>query len=283
LGLFSCEKEGEGLMPEDFINQDIQDALYKPFFARVDGYAFNGKSINAEYNGSQLVIIGNNNNKEQIVLVTNGYKVGTYIGNSTGANQIYYASENEFFFSFKPNEENKSIVRITEYDEVESSISGVFNAELYIPNTKKVIRITEGQFNDLYVEIPFLGKMTAVYEGEQFFSENCTYVSTSNQGATIETIQAIGKNDSTSFTISIREPLAATSYYVSDPKVSVTYNSNIYSSAIETKYIEQTGIVDINEINQQEGVVKGSFNVELQNFNGNTLNFQMGNFEAKYN
>jgi hypothetical protein len=279
--LISCEEEGEPLTSEDFINEDFQKALFKPFFARVDAYPFNSEGANLEFNGSQLIVSATNENGEQISFSCSDYRPGVYLGGKDGINQVTYFRDNAGYSSLSADGENSAVITIQEYDEENSTVSGTFQAELLVPDSRDVIVISDGQFNDQYVYIPFTGKMNAQFQGKLFESDNCSYVSSSNQGATIETIQGIGRNDSTTFTIIIREALQLKSYDVSSTEVSVSYNSNVFDSSVETQYVEQSGTVEITEINPQEGTVKGTFNVEVQNFNGKKLNFQMGTFEAK--
>jgi hypothetical protein len=279
LSAWACE-DAEPLTAQDFINPDLEAIRNRPFYAEIDGVPFNTENTSGRSEG-QLTATGRKESQE-IFIVTTSLEVGVYFGNAQGSNRVVYRDGNDFYSSRRSSGENNAIITITEYDQQASTISGTFEASVYLPGSNKAIQIEDGVFNDLKVTIVATGKMRAnLSNGDIFDATACQFFSTTAMGSTREVINASINNDTISINITINEPIAEKTYDISDPLVNFIYNANTFSTnAMQNSYFGQTGSITISRVNTQNRIVRGTFNVNTQNFNGQGLNFQNGTFEA---
>ncbi|MEQ8909139.1 MAG: DUF6252 family protein [Vicingaceae bacterium] len=275
----ACE-EPEPLTADDFVNEDLQAFLNPPFQVEVDRATFFEETVSASFAQGQLVVRAFKGD-EQIAFTTKDIEEGIYTGDASGFNQVYYQDGTEAYASLSMNSTNDAEIVILDYDETNSLISGTFEGTVINANNGKSLRISDGKFNDLKVEAPFTGNMASqINNNASFSSSNCQYVSTSNQGTTVETITAYTAGNQKSITIIIRRAISPGIYNLSDPEVSFTYNDDTFNSDPATVYSGQSGNIQITNVNQATGQLSGTFEIQAQNFNGNVLNFQMGNFTA---
>ena len=279
--LGSCE-DPEPLTAEDFVNKDLLALSNRKYYAEVDGYPFSTENIYAEFRNDRLLLMATKGD-EVVSFTTSGIEQGVYFGDPFGRNQISYTDGSSAYGSLNVNQENNAEISILEFDEKNSLISGTFEATVYLSgSSKEQFVIDEGQFNDVYVNIPFLGNMYAdLNKGLPFNSTFCNRYTSSNQSGTTEIINSSMNSDSIQLSFTIREPLSLKTYDLTDPIITFNYNSNTFSTnTFVTTYFAQSGSLVITEINTQEGIVKGNFYGNTQNFNGDVLNFQNGNFVA---
>lgn len=279
LSIFACE-EPEPLTADDFVNEDLQKFLNPPFQVEVDRATFFEESVTAAFAQGQLTVRAIKGN-EQIAFTTNGIQEGIYSGMLSNLNQIYFQEDNEVYTSLRANGTNQAEIVILEYNKEEDLISGTFKGQVVHSNQKERLSITNGKFNDLKVEIPFTGEMNATLSTRPTFSSlNCQYISSSNLGVTVETITAYTNGNQQSINIIIRRALSPGIFNLSDTDVSFTYNDDVFNTDPVTIFTGQSGNIQVISINQTTGEIKGTFEVQTQNFNGEILNFQMGTFTA---
>ena len=275
----SCE-DAEPLTAQDFINPDLEAIRNRPFYAEIDGVPFLTTNTSGRSEG-QLTATGRKESQE-IFIVTDSPEEGVYIGNAQGTNRVVYRNGSDFYSSRRSNGENNAIISITEYDQQASTISGTFEATVYLAGQNKGIQIEDGVFNNLKITVIPSGKMRAnLSNGTVFDANACQFFSTTAMGATREVINASINNDTISINITINESISVKSYDIADPLVNFIYNANTFSAnAMQNSYFGQSGAINITQINTQNRTVRGTFNANTQNFGGQSLSFQNGTFEA---
>lgn len=279
LAAIACE-DAEPLTFQDFINPDLEAIRNRPFYAEIDGVPFSTDNRSALSEG-QLTVSGRKESQE-ISIVTTSLEVGVYLGNAQGSNRVVYRSGSDFYSSLQSSGENNAMITITKYDKQASTISGTFEATVYLPGNNTPIQIEDGVFNNLEVSVISSGKMRVnLSNGTVFDANACQFFSTTAMGSTREVINASINNDTISINITINEPIAVKSYDIADPLVNFIYNANSFSTnAMQNSYFGHSGSINISEVDSQNSIVKGTFNANTQNFSGQGLNFQNGTFEA---
>jgi len=284
LSIIGCEEEGSPLTLDDIYEANDGD---RPLFRMIlNTEEFSSENAQGVKVGDEIIISAGDNGGQIRINITD-FIPGTYsgVGKNKVSNQIKYTNASgEQFISNRQDEISDAQIIINHFNEDESRISGRVTGLLYDLNFKKDIYITNGVFNGLFIDAPFLGRMSAVADGENFNSLNCFYSSTKTSEGYLDRVIARSKDDSLRITFQIEEKIKVGTYHFGDTIASGVYNSNVFSSnKQQNEYTSEAGSIVITSIDSVRNKLKGNFNFEAKNQNGETINIHSGNFNALIN
>lgn len=252
--------------------------LFKAF---LNGKEYSSEIAQGTRVGNEIVLTATNGDG-QITINLADFAPGEYLGEDNTSNQIRFTSSTGGqFASDRPNEKSDAKIRITFYNEDESTISGRFSGKLYDFNFVEDKFLTNGVFNDLPIDVPFQGRMSAQIENKRFSADQCYYSSSVSGGDTTDRITAISVDDSSRIFIEIDEKIEIGNYEIGDAEATVIYNANVFSAnQQENQYFGEEGNFVVSEIDSVKNRIRGAFNVEVRNAAGESLIIQSGEYTA---
>ena len=277
----ACEEEGNPLTLDDIY--EAQEADRPLFRALLNGRGFTSEKARGSKVGDDIIIDGSNATGS-ILINLSDYLPGKYAGTDSVTNQIVYTDKwGRKYLSNRADEQSDAEIVITYYDEVASTVSGRFSALLYDSWYERDIYLSNGVFTDLFINVPFFGRMDAVIENGAFESQNCRYSRTISGSVITDRIIAISTNDTARVVFRVDGGLESKTYSISDSNFFALYNADLFFNASKNSYNGESGDVVVSSIDPINRRVKGSFNFNAINALGDTVNVIAGEFNALMN
>ena len=274
-----CEEEGAPLTLGEIYR--AQEADRPPFKAILNGKGFTTENAGATKQ-NELVVISGSNSDGEIALFVTDFLAGKYSAEINSLNQIAYTDMyGKRYVSDRGDKISDAEVDITFYDDKASTISGRFSAVLYDSEFEKPdIYLSNGTFNNLFVNIPFFGRMKAGM-GEDFFdSDQCAFRTVFVGGEYRDRISSLSSNDTSRMFFEVAGSMGVGQYVVDDSSFIATCNVNAYGSASETLYRGKSGTVTVNSLDRNSNRIQGVFNFQGINAQGDTIEITDGEFNA---
>lgn len=276
----SCEEEGEPLTLEDIY--EATNGNKTPFKAKINGFDYTADLVAGAKEGNTFFIVGSQYSSASITISTLGISPGLYLGEDSMSNSILFKNnEGRQFFSNTPDQESDAIISIRSFSEKNALATGVFSGTLYSLDSDEMLEITNGEFNSVFLEIPFFGEMTAIVNNKTYSADECTVTAQQNGNLTLSTIASSANFDTLGIRFIIEDTLEVKNYDLEDQVASATYNTNTFSANIfKHQYNSSTGYIRISKIDSAENRVLGTFSFEAKSINGESVSVKSGSFEA---
>lgn len=276
----SCEESGEPLTLDD-----IYDATYgdkTPFKAKINGFDFTADVVAGGKEENTFFIVGAESSSASITLKTLGITPGLYLGEDSMSNNVFFKNDlGREFSSNSPDKESDAIISIRSYSEKNALATGVFSGTLYSLDSDEVLEVSNGEFNSIFLDIPFFGKMTAFVNNSFYKADECSFTVQQNGAIVLSTIASKANSDTLGIRFSIEDTLEVRNYDLEKPVASATYNTNNFSSnTFVHQYNSRSGNLRITKIDSVENRVFGTFNFEARSVNGESVSVRSGAFEA---
>lgn len=280
ISLSSCEDEREPLTLDDLY--EINGLSTSRFSAKINGSDFETEKATALKTNTSLALNASDE-KVSFVLALNDISEGVYVGSGDSSNiYLNYKDANGLLFSSNKNGNATDFeVEVTQFNPVNSTISGNFSGKMIGSSSDFEINVEKGSFIEVPVTQPFFGRLSALVEGNQFQAESCVFTSTNSGGFIFENFVASGNKDSTSLSITVEEKLQEKEYLFLFGGLTSTYISNTFSSNIfKNKYDGESGRLIINNIDSVNNRIEGTFNFIYRNAFGEPITISNGKINA---
>lgn len=280
LSFVSCEQEGTPLsLDELYAANGISTSK---FSASVRGADFETENASGIFVNNQLAITAQTDIRT-LVIGVESLEAGTYLGvDNNLKNYINYSDSNSVVFtSTKQGEESDITIEIASYDSQSQQISGRFSGTLYDVVSDKKMKVLNGQFSKVDVDIPYFGEMRAKAGTIDFVGNSCTYTSSNSGGFVFETIASNANNDTLSLIITLDEKIQEKDYFFDRDPITGRYNSNIFSSDVfKNQYTSERGKMTVTSIDSVNQRIEGIFNFDAKNFLNEGILIRDGSFTA---